>query len=73
MGHARSGEHLWCFETFGIRPDFVTLGKPMGNGYPVAAVITRAEIADRFGDSTYLFSTFGGNPVAARAARPSST
>ena len=68
MGHARSGEHLWCFEKFGIKPDFVTLGKPMGNGYPVAAVITRAELAERFGETTYFFSTFGGNPVAARAA-----
>lgn len=68
MGHARSGENLWCFEKFGITPDFVTLGKPMGNGYPVAAVLTRAELADRFGETTYFFSTFGGNPVAARAA-----
>ena len=68
MGHARSGGHLWCFEEFGIRPDFVTLGKPMGNGYPVAAVITRHELVERFGETTYFFSTFGGNPVAARAA-----
>ena len=68
MGHGRSGGHLWCFEEFGIRPDFVTLGKPMGNGYPVAAVITRSELAARFGQATYFFSTFGGNPVAARAA-----
>jgi 4-aminobutyrate aminotransferase-like enzyme/Ser/Thr protein kinase RdoA (MazF antagonist) len=68
MGHGRSGETLWCFERFGIRPDFVTLGKPMGNGYPVAAVLTRNDIARRFGEMTYFFSTFGGNPVAARAA-----
>ena len=68
MGHARSGSHLWSFQHFGLKPDLLTLGKPMGNGYPVAAVITRAEIAERFGQTTYFFSTFGGNPVAARAA-----
>jgi 4-aminobutyrate aminotransferase-like enzyme len=46
----------------------VTLGKPMGNGYPVAAVITRREIADELAKTTKVFSTFGGNPVAAQAA-----
>jgi 4-aminobutyrate aminotransferase-like enzyme len=67
-GHGRTGEHLWAFASSGISPDVVTLGKPMGNGYPVAAVITRQEIVDRFAACTRLFSTFGGNPVAARAA-----
>jgi 4-aminobutyrate aminotransferase-like enzyme/Ser/Thr protein kinase RdoA (MazF antagonist) len=67
-GHGRSGEHLWAFAGCGITPDVVTLGKPMGNGYPVAAAITRAEIAERFAAETTLFSTFGGNPVAACAA-----
>jgi 4-aminobutyrate aminotransferase-like enzyme/Ser/Thr protein kinase RdoA (MazF antagonist) len=67
-GHGRGGEHLWAFASYGITPDLVTLGKPMGNGYPVAAVITRAEIAERFAAETTLFSTFGGNPVAACAA-----
>jgi 4-aminobutyrate aminotransferase-like enzyme len=67
-GHGRSGRHLWAFAGYGITPDVVTLGKPMGNGYPVAAVITRAEIAERFAAETRLFSTFGGNPVAACAA-----
>ncbi len=52
----------------GITPDIVTLGKPMGNGYPVAAVITRREIVDRFPFARTVFSTFGGNPVAAQAA-----
>jgi 4-aminobutyrate aminotransferase-like enzyme len=68
MGHGRSGQGLWCFEAFGITPDLVTLGKPMGNGYPVAAVITRREIPAQLGRQTYWFSTFGGNPVASRAA-----
>ena len=59
---------MWSFQRFGITPDFVTLGKPMGNGHPVAAVITRREIAARFADETVFFSTFGGNPVSAAAA-----
>jgi 4-aminobutyrate aminotransferase-like enzyme len=67
-GHGRTGDHLWSFERYGITPDLVTLGKPMGNGYPVAAVITRREIAGRLAETTHVFSTFGGNPVAAEAA-----
>jgi 4-aminobutyrate aminotransferase-like enzyme/Ser/Thr protein kinase RdoA (MazF antagonist) len=67
-GHGRSGEHLWSFAEYGIAPDVVTLGKPMGNGYPVAAVIARQELFDRLKAETQVFSTFGGNPVAARAA-----
>ena len=67
-GHGRTGDHMWSFQGFGITPDFVTLGKPMGNGYPVAALITRADLMDRFAETTDFFSTFGGNPVAARAA-----
>ena len=65
-GHGRSGEHLWSFAQYGIAPDVVTLGKPMGNGYPVAAVIARQELFDRLKEETEVFSTFGGNPVAAR-------
>ena len=67
-GHGRTGDALWSFERFGTTPDLVTLGKPMGNGHPVAAVITRREIAERFGEGTVFFSTFGGNPVSAAAA-----
>ena len=67
-GHGRTGEALWAFSRFGIEPDIVTLGKPMGNGHPVAAVITRSEIAKAAADRTLLFSTFGGNPVSAAAA-----
>jgi 4-aminobutyrate aminotransferase-like enzyme len=67
-GHGRTGEHLWSFAQYGIAPDVVTLGKPMGNGYPVAAVIARQELFDRLKEETEVFSTFGGNPVAARAA-----
>jgi 4-aminobutyrate aminotransferase-like enzyme/Ser/Thr protein kinase RdoA (MazF antagonist) len=67
-GYGRLGEHLWSFAQHGLTPDVVTLGKPMGNGYPVAAVVTRAEILDRFAFAGTVFSTFGGNPVAAAAA-----
>jgi 4-aminobutyrate aminotransferase-like enzyme/Ser/Thr protein kinase RdoA (MazF antagonist) len=67
-GYGRMGDGLWSFEAAGIVPDIVTLGKPMGNGHPVAAVITRAEIVDRFAAATEFFSTFGGNPVACAAA-----
>lgn len=67
-GHGRMGEGLWSFTHYGARPDVVTLGKPMGNGYPVAALVTRAEIFERFAERVHVFSTFGGNPVAAQAA-----
>ena len=67
-GHGRTGDHLWSFVRHGIAPDVVTLGKPMGNGYPVGAVITCREIADSLAARTRVFSTFGGNPVAAQAA-----
>src|SRR3954447_7117746 len=68
VGHGRSGEHLWSFAHLGVAPDFVILGKPMGNGYPVAAVVTRREIVEASGFAGRVFSTFGGNPVAAQAA-----
>ncbi|HET7169763.1 MAG TPA: aminotransferase class III-fold pyridoxal phosphate-dependent enzyme [Candidatus Limnocylindrales bacterium] len=67
-GHGRTGTAMWSFERFGIVPDLVTLGKPMGNGHPVGAVITRRDIAERFGDETVFFSTFGGNQVSVAAA-----
>jgi 4-aminobutyrate aminotransferase-like enzyme/Ser/Thr protein kinase RdoA (MazF antagonist) len=67
-GHGRSGEHLWTFASYGITPDVVTLGKPMGNGYPVAAVIARAELFEELAAKARVFSTFGGNPVASCAA-----
>jgi 4-aminobutyrate aminotransferase-like enzyme/aminoglycoside phosphotransferase (APT) family kinase protein len=67
-GHGRLGPELWSFARHAIAPDIVTLGKPMGNGYPVAAVVTRRELAERFPYAGRTFSTFGGNPVAASAA-----
>lgn len=67
-GYGRSGEHLWSFFPSAARADLVTLGKPMGNGFPVAAVLTRSELFDPFAKATGFFSTFGGNPVACAAA-----
>ncbi|MGH2842496.1 MAG: aminotransferase class III-fold pyridoxal phosphate-dependent enzyme [Solirubrobacteraceae bacterium] len=67
-GHGRTGDALWAFARFGVVPDFVTLGKPMGNGHPVAAVITRGELVGALAGHTTIFSTFGGNPVSAAAA-----
>ena len=67
-GYGRTGSAMWSYQRLGIKPDIVTLGKPMGNGHPVAAVITRRELARRFSPEGEFFSTFGGNPVAMAAA-----
>ena len=67
VGYGRTGSHMWGFERHGVTPDVITLGKPMGNGHPVAAVVTRSDIVDRFAEQTEWFSTFGGNPVACEA------
>ena len=64
IGFGRVGTHRWAFEALGSLPDIVTLGKPMGNGYPLAAVITTRAIADSFATGMEYFNTFGGNPVA---------
>jgi 4-aminobutyrate aminotransferase-like enzyme len=67
-GHGRSGSSLWSFDAMDVAADIVTMGKPMGNGHPVAALVTRREITERFAETTEWFSTFGGNPVACAAA-----
>ena len=67
-GHGRTGAAMWGYQRLGITPDIVTVGKPMGNGHPVAAVITRSELARKFAPQPEFFSTFGGNPVAMAAA-----
>jgi len=67
-GFGRTGDALWGFQRYGIVPDLVTLGKPMANGHPVGAVVTRPDLLDRFTDRVEFFSTFGGNPVSAAAA-----
>ncbi len=65
IGFGRVGSHMWAFETQGVVPDIVTMGKPIGNGHPMAAVVTRPEIAAAFANGMEYFSTFGGNPVSA--------
>jgi 4-aminobutyrate aminotransferase-like enzyme len=67
-GFARTGGSMWGFERHGITPDLVTMGKPMGNGMPIAAVATRAELLDEFGATVRYFNTFGGNSVSIAAA-----
>jgi 4-aminobutyrate aminotransferase-like enzyme len=67
-GHGRSGTHLWSFQASGIMPDMVVMGKPMGNGFPVAALVVRSELLEAVPGEVELFSTFGGNPVACAAA-----
>jgi 4-aminobutyrate aminotransferase-like enzyme len=67
VGMGRVGSHMWAFESQGVVPDIVTIGKPIGNGHPLAAVITTAETASAFANGMEYFSTFGGNPVSMAA------
>ncbi|MFI4889624.1 MAG: aminotransferase class III-fold pyridoxal phosphate-dependent enzyme [Steroidobacterales bacterium] len=66
-GLGRSGSHFWGFERRGYTPDIVTLGKPVGNGFPLGVVIASRELIEKFQIRFGFFSTFGGNPVAAAA------
>jgi 4-aminobutyrate aminotransferase-like enzyme len=68
-GFGRTGTHLWGFERHGVQPDIVTMGKPMGNGFPIGAVVTRPEILDAFCQRVGYFNTFAGSPVAAAAGQ----
>jgi 4-aminobutyrate aminotransferase-like enzyme len=63
-GYGRIGTHFWGFERYGVVPDIVVLGKPIGNGHPIGAVVTTREIADSFNNGMEFFSTFGGNTVS---------
>ncbi len=64
VGFGRVGRHFWAFETQGVVPDIVTMGKPIGNGHPLGAVVTTPEIAAAFANGMEYFNTFGGNPVS---------
>ena len=64
-GLGRTGERFWGYQAYEVVPDFVTLGKPMGNGHPIGAVVTRPELANAFLESAVYFNTFAGNPVSA--------
>eukprot|EP01040_Poterioochromonas_malhamensis_P006785 gene6787-7311_t len=68
-GFARAGTHFWMFQAHGVVPDIVTVGKPMGNGYPIAAVICRREVAESFARTGIeYFNTYGGNSVGCAIA-----
>ncbi|MCL5975903.1 MAG: aminotransferase class III-fold pyridoxal phosphate-dependent enzyme [Gammaproteobacteria bacterium] len=68
-GFARLGEAFWGFDFHGVTPDIVTMGKPMGNGFPMAAVATQSDFLTSFCADVGYFNTFGGNPVAAAAGQ----
>ena len=65
VGFGRVGTDTWAFAAQGARPDIVTMGKPIGNGHPLGAVVTTRAIADAFANGMEYFNTFGGNPVSA--------
>jgi 4-aminobutyrate aminotransferase-like enzyme/Ser/Thr protein kinase RdoA (MazF antagonist) len=67
VGFGRVGSHLWAFEIHGVVPDIVTLGKPIGNGHPLAAVVTTPSVAASFDTGMEYFNTFGANPVSCAA------
>lgn len=67
-GFARTGDAMWGFQRHGLVPDLVTMGKPMGNGYPVAGVVVQPATVAEFGRNARYFNTFAGNPVAVAAA-----
>lgn len=67
-GFGRTGEAFWGFERHGVVPDIVTMGKPMGNGHPVAGLAVQPEVMAAFGRQCRYFNTFGGNPVSMAAA-----
>lgn len=69
VGFGRVGRHMWGFELQGVVPDIVTLGKPIGNGHPLGAVITTREVANAFYTGMEYFNTFGGNPVSCAIGR----
>ncbi|MFT5770540.1 MAG: 4-aminobutyrate aminotransferase-like enzyme [Lysobacterales bacterium] len=68
-GFGRTGLNFWGFENHGLVPDIVTMGKPMGNGHPISAVVTTTALVDQFQQQAEYFNTFGGNPVSCAAAK----
>lgn len=67
-GFGRTGRHMWGFQRHGLVPDLITMGKPMGNGHPIAALAARPELLEQFGARTRYFNTFGGNTVSCAVA-----
>ncbi|QKZ17142.1 aspartate aminotransferase family protein [Streptomyces chartreusis] len=66
-GLGRAGSHFWGHELYGIAPELVTMGKPLGNGHPLGGVVTTSDLLDEFGAANLYFNTFAGNPVSAVA------
>ncbi|WP_103069188.1 aminotransferase class III-fold pyridoxal phosphate-dependent enzyme [Aquimarina sediminis] len=64
VGCGRVGKAFWGFQLYDVIPDIVTIGKPLGNGHPLAAVVCTQEVADKFANGMEYFNTFGGNPVS---------
>lgn len=67
-GYARTGDNFWAFEAHGVVPDIVVTAKGIGNGYPLAAVIAKRDVAEALAEKFY-FNTYGGNPVSCAAGR----
>ncbi len=67
-GFGRTGSHRWGYQRHGLTPDIVTMGKPMGNGLPIAGLVARRDVLEDFGRKVRYFNTFGGNPVCIAAA-----
>ncbi|MEM7687558.1 MAG: aspartate aminotransferase family protein [Pseudomonadota bacterium] len=67
-GFARTGDAMWGFERHGVIPDIVAMGKPMGNGMPIAGLVSSMHVLEEFGRTARYFNTFGGNPVSCAAA-----
>ena len=67
-GFGRMGEKYWGYELYDIIPDIITLGKPMGNGHPIGAVVCTQNISEKFDNGLEFFSSFGGNPVSCKIA-----
>lgn len=64
VGFGRLGDYFWGYEMYDVVPDIVVLGKPIGNGHPMGAVVTTQELSDSFDNGMEFFSSFGGNPVS---------
>lgn len=69
LGCGRVGKKFWGFQLYDVTPDIVTIGKPIGNGHPLAAVVCTKKVADAFANGMEYFNTFGGNPVSCAIGR----
>ncbi len=68
-GYCRSGQHWWTSDVYGLQPDILTCGKPMGAGHPLALMATTRAIIEQYAEQYHYFNTFGGNPVSAAVGK----